>query len=81
MCYNSNQGQSKTPTAPLGLAKERMMSTITYSKLMKNCKDGKMEVRAWAGEYAEIFVYPSDMSKRPTSRTVEVTNIPADYQK
>ena len=29
MCYNSNQGQSKTPTAPLGLAKERMMNTDT----------------------------------------------------
>jgi len=26
MCYNSNQGQSKTPTAPLGKAKERMMT-------------------------------------------------------
>ena len=52
------------------------MKRITYKKLMKNCEEGKMEVTAWSGDYAEVMIFPSDLSKPPKREHMEVTNIP-----
>lgn len=52
------------------------MKRITYNKLMKLVEDGKYEVNAWAGDIADVTIWPTDLSKPPKREYIEVMNIP-----
>lgn len=56
------------------------MKRMTYAALMKKVEEGRCEVVAWSGDYADVTFYPADMNKRPTRAHVEVTKIPAKVQ-
>lgn len=56
------------------------MKRITYSKLMKLISYGKYEITAWSGDYAEVTIWPTDLSKPPRREVVEVTNIPQEIK-
>ena len=56
------------------------MKRMTYKTLMRKCEEGRVEVTAWSGNYAEVTIWPADMSKRPTREHIEVTKVPANVQ-
>jgi len=56
------------------------MKRMTYTALMKKIEDGRCEINAWSGDYADVTFYSADMNKRPTRAHVEVTKIPANVK-
>ena len=51
---------------------------MTYKNLMKKLDDGRAEVVAWAGDYADVRFFDTKGNER--REHVEVTSIPTDVR-